>query len=565
MFVKAERMSKLSRCFSAWACIAILAAFAQTTRAQQANILLIIADDYGVDASPLYTLGGDEIQATPTLAGLAAAGVVFDNAWSNASCSVTRGTILAGQHGFRTGLTVATVAPGSPDLLIQRTSGYGLDPEQIVALPSLIDTAGYSTALIGKSHVTAASDANEAAHDPGRFGFNYHAGFLGAAPQNTLTRPVTFSYFDDWYKVVDTDDNDPSTLVISTSDTYVTSDQINEASTWIAQQESEGNPWFLQLALAAPHFPWELPPAQLVPQALKDSLETAIRLTPGNSTWNYTEGQSINLGQWGLPITRLAYNSLVAAMDTELNRLHSGMDAQTLANTYIIFIGDNGTPVAVTSSPFDEQHAKNTLFQGGVHVPLVISGPGINGPQRSAALAHSVDLYPTILEMAGIDAATAIPAGYPIDGFSLKGEAETPSGASYAVRSWNYSEQNITGAFYVANACNLSEEDTLWSRGEAIRDERYKIKRNDDPVCYESLEADPNPDTEYPRGPWELYDLLADPLETTNMLDDADAPGTMDIFENLCEELRTFRSDDPAIAVIDCSQPQLPLPPPIGC
>ena len=53
--------------------------------------------------------------------------------------------------------------------------------------------------------------------------------------------------------------------------------------------------------------------------------------------------------------------------------------------------------------------------------------------------------------------------------------------------------------------------------------------------------------------------------ETTNMLDDADAPGTMDIFENLCEELRTFRSDDPAIAVIDCSQPQLPLPPPIGC
>ena len=66
------------------------------------NILLIIADDQGVDASAQYRYSNDPSR-TPTLDALAAAGVVFGNAWATPSCATTRAAILTGKHGFQSG------------------------------------------------------------------------------------------------------------------------------------------------------------------------------------------------------------------------------------------------------------------------------------------------------------------------------------------------------------------------------------------------------------------------------------------------------------------------------
>ena len=74
--------------------------------APQKNILLIIADDYGVDSSSLYnsTITGAKLPPTPNINSLATNGVVFRNAYANPLCSPTRACLLTGRFGFRTGI-----------------------------------------------------------------------------------------------------------------------------------------------------------------------------------------------------------------------------------------------------------------------------------------------------------------------------------------------------------------------------------------------------------------------------------------------------------------------------
>jgi len=73
------------------------------TPSSKPNILLIIADDQGLDASAQYSYSSD-IPNTPTLNALAEQGIVFDNVWATPACTTTRGTIITGQHGINSGI-----------------------------------------------------------------------------------------------------------------------------------------------------------------------------------------------------------------------------------------------------------------------------------------------------------------------------------------------------------------------------------------------------------------------------------------------------------------------------
>jgi arylsulfatase A-like enzyme len=66
------------------------------------NILLIISDDQGIDASAQYTIS-DDPPVTPVLNGLAESGIVFENAWATPTCATTRAAILTGKYGVNTG------------------------------------------------------------------------------------------------------------------------------------------------------------------------------------------------------------------------------------------------------------------------------------------------------------------------------------------------------------------------------------------------------------------------------------------------------------------------------
>lgn len=69
------------------------------------NILLIIADDMGLDADPCHPDIGSEKPNMPNLVALCKSGVTFDNVWVNPVCSPTRSTMMSGQYAFRTGVT----------------------------------------------------------------------------------------------------------------------------------------------------------------------------------------------------------------------------------------------------------------------------------------------------------------------------------------------------------------------------------------------------------------------------------------------------------------------------
>lgn len=129
------------------------------------------------------------------------------------------------------------------------------------------------------------------------------------------------------------------------------------------------------------------------------------------------------------------FAEMTAYMDKTVGQLITKLDELGLReNTLVIFLGDNGTGIDITS------RFKGTAYPGGkgrsnargTHVPLIVNWPGrVPGGQVNADLVASVDFLPTICEAAG----AALPASVPPDGRSflpqLRGEKGTP-------REWAY-------------------------------------------------------------------------------------------------------------------------------
>jgi arylsulfatase A-like enzyme len=131
------------------------------------NILLVIADDMGVDASPCYPVG--ELKPNmPILEELCSTGVVFENVWSNPECSPTRATILTGRYGIRTGVRSAVLETGG--------SGIRLDELSIQRLLDQRLNSKYAHAVIGKWHL---SDGNNGGLDNAELmGVGHYSGLI---------------------------------------------------------------------------------------------------------------------------------------------------------------------------------------------------------------------------------------------------------------------------------------------------------------------------------------------------------------------------------------------------
>ena len=314
------------------------------------NVLLLIADDYGVDSMGLYAPAQD-VAPTPNLDALAGNGVLFNEFWANPICSPTRAAMLTGRHGFRTGV-------GSP-------SGNNTVPITEYTLADAMNTQGYHTANFGKWHL---GGGNMNSTRPNEMGWDHFSGILGGGVGN---------YFS-WDKTVNG--------VTSTSTNYVTTDLTDDAIAWINSKGDD--PWFCWLAYNAPHTPFHQPPA---------SLHTQTFSTP--------------------PTNLEMYKAAVEAMDTEIGRLLNAVSPAVLAETTVIFIGDNGTPAQVSNN--HERGRKGQLYQGGVHTPLIVAGKAVAGPPRdNDALVHCVDLFATIAELGGYDPSTDLPGGLFVDSLS---------------------------------------------------------------------------------------------------------------------------------------------------
>lgn len=325
------------------------------------NILLIIVDDWGIDWSPIHNeTAGLTLPEMPTLQSLAGSGLQFNRAYAQPICSPTRATILTGRHPFRHGV-------GDP------TTNNVL-PDAELTLPEIFtqESSTYALATFGKWHL---GGGNTGPSTTG--GWDYFKGILTGGVSD---------YFD-WTKAEVID----GVLTSNINNTnYTTTEQVNDAIDWINNQG--GDPWFCWLALNAPHTPFHEPPLNLAPPA------------------GYTNpGDISNTG---------LYRRVLESMDTEIGRLLQNVD---LANTNIIMIGDNGSPGQVAQTPYGNGHAKSSLYEGGIHVPLVISGPDLEvaAGSSSDALVHCVDLFATILQLSGIDPDSATNSVDAIDSNSI--------------------------------------------------------------------------------------------------------------------------------------------------
>ena len=394
------------------------------------NILLLIADDYGVDSSSLYnsTINGASLPPTPNINSLASNGVVFTRFYANPLCSPSRACLLTGQYGFRYGVG-DVVGPG----VALTTAAF--------TLPMAFTNAatGYALSQFGKWHLAPPAQVN-APRNVGRW-----TNYLGS-----LDGQLTNYYL--WTKTA----NGSS----FTSTNYATTDVVNDATNWIAKRGT--NAWFVWVAFNAPHTPFHKPPTNLAPHYSALSGTTAdINSNP-----------------------RPYFEAMVEAMDTEIGRLLTVVDR---TNTHIIFIGDNGTLRDVIQPPFPNTRGKDTLYEGGTHVPLVISGPAVTNPNRTnATLSGMVDLFATILEMAGTSVSAAVPASVPIDGQSLMP----------ALSATNVQTRDAYSELFGDNVVPAS------ATGRTLRNSQFKLINFSD-------------------GHNEFYDLLGDPFEKTNLLNSA--------------------------------------------
>lgn len=307
------------------------------------NILLIIADDYGAEASSLYpSIAGAKGQVSvPNIEALARNGLVFDNAWASPVCSPTRGTIVSGQYGFRTGVTtVGDVLPTSTVTLFDRLNAE----------------TPYTHAFFGKYHLGGGNPGidptpNVAVPDYARI--LQHVRDLGIKTYRGILTGALTDYFN-WTAF---DINGPAVA----NTTYSTTTLTDYAIDFIHQQSAtnSGQPWFLYQAFNAPHAanggnnPFQVPPASLHHVDL-------------SSVGNPAPG----VYQTNIPV----YQAEIQALDTELGRLLAEVDFST---TLVIFVGDNGVPPPVKDTGTGLRDAKGSAYEGGVRVPLIVAGSGV--------------------------------------------------------------------------------------------------------------------------------------------------------------------------------------------
>ncbi len=330
------------------------------------NIVFIFIDDMGWRDVGFM---GSRYYETPNIDKLAAGGMVFTNAYSNApNCAPARACLLSGWYGPRHGVyTVGTSSRGQSRFrkLIPVENTEVLDPK-IVTIAEAIKPAGYVSASIGKWHL-----GNDPQSGPKAQGFDVNvAGFGAGSPPKGYFAP---------YKNRELPDGPAGE--------YLTDRLTDEALKFI--EASKDRPFFLYL----PHY------AVHTPLQAKVELIEKYKNKPGSN------GQS-----------NPTYAAMIESTDQGVGRITAKLDELDLAgNTIVFFFSDNGGVKGITSNE-PLRGGKGMLYEGGIREPMVVRWPGVVKPGTTCETpVIGVDLFPTLLEMTG----ARKPAGKLLDGESI--------------------------------------------------------------------------------------------------------------------------------------------------
>ncbi|XP_049320310.1 arylsulfatase G isoform X2 [Astyanax mexicanus] len=342
---------------------------------ERPNFIIILADDIGW--GDLWTKQSDS--TTPWLHKLKVEGKRFTDFHSPAStCSPSRAALLTGRHGLRNGVT-HNFAKGS----------VGGLPLNETTFAQLLRDAGYYTAMIGKWHL-----GHNGLYHPVHRGFDYYLGIPYSNDMGCTDKPgydlpscppceqslhsrkrgecdskVALPLFEN------------QTIVEQPLDLWALTGRYAKAAVrQILTARNRRQPFLLYVALAHMHVP----------------------------LFHY---RFLNV------TGKDAYSASLSDMDSLVGSIMLAIEAFSVENTLIWFTGDNGPweqkcQFAGSPGPFVGRwqtsrgggSAKRTTWEGGHRVPTVVSWPGKISPNtNSSALLSGLDIFPTVLSLAGVE------------------------------------------------------------------------------------------------------------------------------------------------------------------
>lgn len=444
--------------------------------AHKPNVLFICVDDL----KPMLGCYGDKSAKSPNIDRLAARGMRFDMAFCNqAVCAPSRNALL-------TGLRPPTL--GIYDL----STNFRNSRPDAVTMPQFFKQNGWHTEAMGKIfHVGHGNHEDPASWSEPHWQANVVAYALDESKAKTgLTREeALFSNAKGAaadlpkgaaYESADVADN-------IYPDGRVADEAIKRLQ---AARGKPDQPFFIAVGFVKPHLPF------CAPKRYWDMYDPASFYLPDRTTRPdgapaYAPTNSSELHNYkGIPDGRVlpddltrtlihGYHAAMSYMDAQLGRVLDELDKSGLAkNTIIVLWGDHGWHLGDHG-----MWCKHTNYEQAAHIPLLVIAPGVTpAASQTSAMVESVDIYPTLCELAGLTA----PAG--LDGRSFAATLRDPAAPT---------KDHILHVFPRSEGL-----------GRAIRTPRYRLVEWKKPGAA--------PDT----AEFELYDYQSDPGETKNLATD---------------------------------------------
>jgi arylsulfatase A-like enzyme len=463
------------------------------------NILFIYTDDQAPWALGAAVEMGlfDEVPAahTPHLDRLASEGAVLANhLCATPVCSPARAAIMTGRYASEFG--ILDFIPDTDHKLYNPDYRPGLNTDESVTFAEVLQQNGYATGLVGKWHVGDWTGSGDMRHHPNRHGFDYFMGLTsgGTKPSNP-----------------DLEENG----VVKKFEGLTTDILTDRALGFIRKQKDK--PFLLCFHTRAPHGAW-------LPVAPED-WEPYAEMDPELPVFPDLDIQKMKKSMW-------EYLASVSGVDRNVGRVLNLLDDLGLTeNTIVIFSSDHGYNMghngiwhkgngiwATNHTPPGEIHQgtkvisdkyRPNMYDLSLKTPGIIKWPGVTKPGTVIQdTTRSLDVFPTILEMAGIE----IPKDIPLRGRSL-----VPLLKGRRPSDW---PQDYYGEYHMINYVEADMRCYRTPEWKLIRD--FKNEGRD-----------------------ELYDLQNDPRENKNLINDR-SPEIKSIFRALNQALLARMNQLPA-------------------
>jgi arylsulfatase A-like enzyme len=352
------------------------------------NVILILVDDMGWTDSSTY---GSTYYQTPNLSRLAGEGMLFTDAYAASPlCSPTRASILSGQYPARLRITAAITPKdvAEPKALPPEENAYcgqvenkNRLPLEVFTLAEALKEEGYHTAHIGKWHLAPSGNrwsgtGDEFCAENQGFDFVIGGDHLPGPP--------------DYYSPYQ---NKIRNLAAGPEGEYLNERLAEESIQWIESVRDSGKPFYLNFWHYAVHGPI-IPKKDLLPKYNERRDPHADQRCPEMATMLDSMDNSIGI--------------LLDWLDRPQNR-------DLKKNTVILLTSDNGGVIhnEVDGNPWTSNRplrgGKANTYEGGTRVPWIVRWPGHVQPKAECNTpVQSIDIYPTVLEIAGINSRAEI-------------------------------------------------------------------------------------------------------------------------------------------------------------